>query len=181
MNEEILSKIISNILRHNPLHYNISIDDEGWAKIIDVLNGIRNRHNEFANITKEDLLKMIEKSSKKRHEIQDEKIRAYYGHSFSVKKNITNCSPPEKLFHGTSLSNVHSIRQYGLKNMDRQFVHLSEIKEDVVIVAKRKSKDIVILAISALNAYNDGVEFYKEGSVWLTKNIDSKYISVIEH
>jgi len=181
MNEETLSKIISNALRHNPLYYNISLDEEGWTNINDILNGIRNRHNEFTDIKEEDLVKMIENSLKKRHEIKGNKIRAYYGHSFLVKKNITKVSPPEKLFHGTSLFNFDSIRQDGLKNMDRQFVHLSESIEDVIVVAKRKSKDIVILVIYALNAYNDGIEFYKEGNVWLTKNIDSKYISVFEH
>ena len=40
MNIEKLSKFISLILRHKPEEIGISIDESGWAKVEDLINGI---------------------------------------------------------------------------------------------------------------------------------------------
>ena len=42
MNIEKLSKFISLILRHKPEEIGISLDDFGWAKTEDLINGINN-------------------------------------------------------------------------------------------------------------------------------------------
>lgn len=40
MNIEKLSKFISLILRHKPEEIGITLDDFGWAKVEDLINGI---------------------------------------------------------------------------------------------------------------------------------------------
>lgn len=94
LNYENLSKELSYALRHAPLEYNLKLDDEGWVEIKCLLDSFQNK-SEWTNLTKEDLVDMIEISTKKRHEIKDNKIRAVYGHSTPEKIQHEQKLPPE--------------------------------------------------------------------------------------
>ena len=89
-----LSREISYILRHNPLKYNLTLDKEGWADINDLLQKL-NARSEWNGLSKKDLEKMIASSNKKRHEIQSDKIRAFYGHSLKEKVQKNPFQPPK--------------------------------------------------------------------------------------
>lgn len=63
--------------------------------------------------------------------------------------------------------------------MSRLYVHLSKDIDTALKVGKRHGNPI-ILKISSGDMYRDGYKFYlSENSVWLTKNIDVKYIEVM--
>ena len=49
---------------------------------------------------------MIEKSEKKRHEIKDGRIRAFYGDSIPMKIWKEEKTPPDILYHGTARRKV---------------------------------------------------------------------------
>jgi hypothetical protein len=68
---------------------------------------------------------MIGGSSKRRHEIVGERIRALYGHSVPSKLPRERAMPPAILFHSTSPNAADAITHDGLKPMSRQYVHLS--------------------------------------------------------
>lgn len=89
-----LSKEISYALRHAPWEYELELNDSGWVEINQILEAL-NRKEEWPHLTEQDLHTMLEVSDKKRHEIQDGKIRALYGHSVPQKimkvKLIWNC------------------------------------------------------------------------------------------
>ncbi|MCB6406212.1 MULTISPECIES: RNA 2'-phosphotransferase [Streptococcus] len=89
-----LSREISYILRHNPQKYNLTLDKEGWAVINDLLQKL-NARSEWNGLSKKDLEKMIASSNKKRHEIQSDKIRAFYGHSLKEKVQKNPFQPPK--------------------------------------------------------------------------------------
>ena len=50
-------------------------------QLLDALN----KDEKWESISEKDLIVMIQKSEKKRHEIAKGKIRAYYGHSVPMK------------------------------------------------------------------------------------------------
>jgi putative RNA 2'-phosphotransferase len=171
-----LSKVISHALRHDPLYYNLQLKDKGWIDIDILLRSISKRVPEFSYVTKGHLLEMINESKKRRHEIQDNSIRATYGHSLPGKFVENHEIPPEFLFHGTTSDSLKGILDYGLLPMKRQYVHMSETIEEAMQVAKRKSLRIELLRINSMNAYTGNVKFYKVGIVWLTDFIPPKYI-----
>ncbi|EAE4192982.1 RNA 2'-phosphotransferase, partial [Listeria monocytogenes] len=71
------------------------------------------------------------------------------------------------------------IEKKGLVPMSRQYVHLSEDIETANLVGKRKDKNPIILEISALEAWNEGVNFYYGNEkVWLADAIPSKFIAI---
>lgn len=79
-----LSKEVSYALRHAPWEYELELDDEGWVSIEQILIALR-RDKQWESITENDLIEMIDKSDKARHEILNGKIRALYGHSAPKK------------------------------------------------------------------------------------------------
>ena len=74
-----LSKFLSYILRHHPEKFDICLDDKGFADLEKILRILKNRYPK-KKITKKTLQEMIKRSNKKRFELREKKIRAYYGH-----------------------------------------------------------------------------------------------------
>lgn len=171
-----LSKEISYALRHSPLEYGLELDNNGWVRLQELLTALRKKE-EWKTLEIKDLIKMIELSDKKCHEIVDGKIRAQYGHSISTKIQKDATAPPEYLYHGTARRFNRSIKEKGLLPQDRQYVHLSVDIETAAQVGKRRDESPVILIIKAKLAWKNGVCFYKgNDKVWLADAIRSKYI-----
>ena len=174
-----LSKTIAKALRHSPWLFELEIDDEGWTPVEDLLAALAREHSEWRHLTETNLAEMNAQSEKKRYEIQDGKIRAYYGHSLPGKLLKTPAEPPNILYHGTTDEAIDAIRQSGLRPMRRQYVHLSMDRETANLVARRKKGSIVILEIRAGQAHRNGVRFYLGNEmVWLSDPIPPEYIVV---
>lgn len=176
MDYEKLSKEVSLALRHAPWEYELEMDDEGWVLVEQLLHSLNSTYV-WEKVRVEDLEKMIDCSEKKRHEIVDGKIRAFYGHSIPMKIQKEERKPPEILYHGTAQQFLSSIMQYGLLPQARQYVHLSQDIETAKIVGKRRNSKPIILKINAEVANKKGIKFYfGNEKVWLANNIPSEFI-----
>lgn len=161
------------------LEYQLEIDREGWVEVDKLLDALHKREK-WINITKSDLVSMIEQSEKKRHEIKDGRIRAFYGHSVSCKISKEEKMPPEVLYHGTARRFLKSIYKNGLQPQSRQYVHLSQDIKTAQDVAQRHDIKPCILIVHAKIAWDDGIKFcIGNENVWLADNIPSKYIAVM--
>ncbi len=171
-----LSKTISHALRHEPEAYNLKLDPEGWVDLSELIAALKTRG--WKHLQQQDILAAMEKSEKKRFQIQEDRIRAYYGHSTSEKIQKQQQIPPVILYHGTSTANLDSILEKGLLPMDRQYVHLSEDTTTALIVARRRNtNETTILTVQALQAHQQGITFYREeNGVWLSEPIPPSYI-----
>ena len=168
-----LSKLMAYILRHDPAKFGISLDRYGLAKLSDFLSAVRSVHPWIEKAHIEDI---VGRSEKRRFEIVEEKIRAIYGHSIEVEPLAEPIQPPQFLYHGTSLAALVEIRKDGLKPMQRQWVHLSISEEDALEVGRRKAQTPIILRIKASLAHQSGIEFRREGDVFLVKAIPPEFI-----
>ena len=175
---EKLSKEVSYALRHAPWEYELEIDEQGWVSVVQLL-GALHEDEKWENLGEEDLQHMIDNSEKKRHEISDGKIRAFYGHSIPIKITKEEKEPPELLYHGTAKRFFPLIIETGLLTKKRQYVHLSQDIETAFAVGKRHDEKPIILEICALDAWKNGVKFYYGNEkVWLADEIPSKFITV---
>lgn len=147
-----LSKEISYALRHAPWEYELEMDEEGWVTVEQLLDALH-RDVKWSNVTEENLVIMIQKSEKKRHEISNGKIRAYYGHSVPMKIVKEKKLPPEVLYHGTARRFLDSIKENGLLPKGRQYVHLSQDVETAYSVGLRHDSKPCILKIDAKQAW----------------------------
>ncbi|WP_028973065.1 RNA 2'-phosphotransferase [Spirochaeta cellobiosiphila] len=171
-----ISKFLSYILRHKPDAIGITLDQNGWASIDDLL--LKSRDS-GTDISREDFFAVVEQNDKKRFSLSDDrqKIRAAQGHSLDVDLALEAQTPPQHLFHGTATRFLESIMKEGINSGSRQKVHLSTDKETALKVGQRHGKPIV-LTISASQMHKDGFRFnFSENGVWLTDKIPTEYIN----
>jgi putative RNA 2'-phosphotransferase len=156
----------------------LSLDEEGWIGIDKILDSM-GKYGNIIEIKKENLYELVANQQKNRFEIRYDRIRALYGHSITIKKRNT-VIPPDVLYHGTSPRNLASIMKQGLKNMGRQYVHLSTDIDTATEVGKRRNEKPEILRIDSKTAYDDGVLFYKgSDTIWLSENVLSRYLEIV--
>ncbi len=173
MNKTSISKYISKILRHQPSIIGITLDDEGYADVNELIDGI--------GISQQLLEEIVKEDQKQRYSFNKDhtKIKANQGHSIDVNVHLTKSLPPDILYHGTCTRFIDLINQEGIKSMSRQYVHLSKDIETAKMVGSRHGK-VVVLEINTKAMINDGYEFYlSDNAVWLTKYIPTKYIRTI--
>ncbi len=181
MNITDLSKTISYALRHKPEEYGLTLDSEGFVWVEELRDAIRKTVPKYANIELADIYKAAACSDKKRHEILNGKIRAYYGHSCQNMIEHEAATPPDVLFHGTNPALWETIQQEGLRPMTRQMVHLSSDRATAEIVGKRKADVPMILRVDAKRAAADGVVFFiGNDDIWLAETVPAKYIEQIK-
>jgi putative RNA 2'-phosphotransferase len=175
-----ISKVLSHALRHEPWLYELELDDEGWASLDAVLAALREERTEWRDLSRADVERMIESSSKRRHEILGDRIRALYGHSVPGKLRRERGTPPPVLFHGTSPEAAKVILHDGLRPMSRQYVHLSVDTAMAREIGRRKSKMPVLIEIDARGAHEAGVVFYEGNErVWLADVVPMRFMRVV--
>lgn len=169
------SRFLSLVLRHKPEVAGITLDSHGWAEVDALLAGMAPRHT----LTMAQLEEIVRTDDKQRYAFNDSKtrIRANQGHSVPVDVELTECEPPELLYHGTGEKYVDSILKHGLIPKTRLYVHLSKDVETAKLVGLRHGTPVVFTVQSG-EMYRHGARFYRsENGVWLTERVPSQYLS----
>lgn len=173
-----LSKFLSYVLRHHPDSIGLSLNDEGWASITELLEKA-NVHGK--NVSHADLMRVVAENDKQRFRLSDDglMIRASQGHSIQVDLALSPQQPPAFLYHGTATRFLNSILVEGLKAKSRQQVHLSENKDTALKVGQRHGKP-VILEVAAMQMAEQGLLFYlSDNGVWLTESVEVRFLRVL--
>lgn len=170
-----LSVFISLILRHKPEVVGVHIDEQGYANVEELIQGVRKSGRALDFHMLEEL---VIGDKKRRYSFNATKtwIRANQGHSIAVKVPLAELEPPEFLFHGTATSSVESILRDGIQRMSRVYVHLSDNVETARQVGKRHGEPVV-LRVTANQMHRDGYRFYlSENGVWQVDFVPKHYI-----
>lgn len=191
--QESLSKLISHALRHEPDKYGLELDTEGWVEMENLIQTLRQKDSGWQSLRYYDVLRMIDASEKKRHEVKTQRIgpeykntyrwfiRAKYGHSIEGNIYQEKIEPPEILYHGTTDTALEDILIDGLKPMGRQYVHLSGEIGEAIRVGKRRQESPRILKVNASQAFKNNVNFYRgNDKIWLSDEIAPEYIELLE-
>jgi putative RNA 2'-phosphotransferase len=171
-----LSKFLSLILRHKPETIELTLDENGWADVAELIY-LANKHNKTP-LTQALLKEIVVNNDKQRFAFNEDKsrIRANQGHSITIDLDLIPQTPPDILYHGTATRFIESIRDRGLIAQSRQHVHLSLDKETAIKVGSRHGKPVV-LNIWAAKMHLAGFEFFRSNNgVWLTKQVPVEYI-----
>ncbi|CAM4001699.1 RNA 2'-phosphotransferase [Flavobacterium branchiophilum] len=172
------SKFLSLVLRHAPETIDLALDENGWANVAELIEKCNKNHNK---IDFDNLVTIVETNDKKRFAFNEDqtKIRANQGHSIEVDLNLKEVTPPDILYHGTVASALSEIKEFGLKKMSRQHVHLSKDIETAIKVGARRGKPI-ILEIDSKRMKDENFIFYvSENGVWLTDAVPSQFIKLL--
>lgn len=175
MNLENISKYMCLILRHKPEAIGITLDEHGWANVVELIDGIRKDNPGF---DLDHLYEIVETDSKGRYSFNEDKtlIRCNQGHSIPVDVELKEAKPPKQLWHGTGEKYVSAIDEQGLLHKNRLYVHLSTNEETAIKVGKRHGKP-VLYTVNAEGMYQDGYKFFlSKNGVWLTDHVPVKYL-----
>lgn len=192
------SKALSYILRHGGTAVGLTFDEEGFATVDDALRALYVLGRIHAQLTRADLLAVVDDPSNPRFERRGDRIRARYGHSAASvappadeepeaapsppppAPALVPETPPAVLYHGTSKEAADQILAgAGLGPRTRQYVHLSADRDEARRVGRRHAEHPVILRIDALRAAEAGVEFGRAAErTWLTPHVPAEYIRV---
>jgi putative RNA 2'-phosphotransferase len=171
-----LSRRLSLVLRHRPETAGLTLDANGWVPVVDLLTALR--------ISRAELDVVVRDNDKSRFAVAAgadgvERIRANQGHSRRVRVDLDlpPAQPPATLFHGTPRSNLVPILREGLRPRGRQHVHLSPDVATALVVGRRRSSDVAVLAVEAAAMAEAGHVFHRsENGVWLTAAVPVAFI-----
>ncbi|GAA4595854.1 RNA 2'-phosphotransferase [Planotetraspora phitsanulokensis] len=168
-----VSKYLSKHLRHQPERIGITLDENGWVAVDDLLRAVA-AHG--FPVSETELAEVVANNDKQRYSVMDGRIRANQGHSVPVDLDLPPVEPPEHLFHGTVAAALPSIRDEGLRPMSRHHVHLSPDRETATRVGARRGRPIV-LTIGSGSMHAAGHVFYRsDNGVWLVDHVPPSFI-----
>jgi putative RNA 2'-phosphotransferase len=170
------SKFLSYVLRHGPDSIGLTLDENGWASIDDLLAKAAASGRAIDRAT---LLEVVATSDKKRFTLSPDgiRIRAAQGHSVAVALGLEPAFPPDTLYHGTATRFLEAIRAQGLKPGERQQVHLSADAATARAVGARHGKPVV-LRVAAGAMHEAGMAFFRaDNGVWLTDHVPAQFLS----
>lgn len=182
MNEKQItgtSKFLSLVLRHQPQLIGITLDEQGWVSVEELLQQA-NAHG--TKIDLELLKHVVETNAKKRFAFDEggQKIRASQGHSVEVDLGYEPQIPPATLYHGTGQQSVTGILAAGIEKRSRQHVHLSFDRETAINVGSRHGKPAIFIVMAG-EMHKNGHAFYlSENKVWLTDEVPSAFLRLEE-
>ena len=174
-----LVRTLTFALRHNPWHFGLELDAQGWTMLDELVIAIRFNRYDWALVDEIVLMTAIEGMD--RFEVRDGRIRATYGHSIELGELPPAASPPHLLFHGTTQEALPAIRRDGLKPMGRRFVHLTSNRDYALLVASAKQGHAVVLVHAAVA--NDSGQVFRRANkhVWLTDRVDASFLVIEPH
>jgi putative RNA 2'-phosphotransferase len=176
INDKTISKFLSLVLRHKPETIGLSLDEAGWA---DVSQLLQQAAAHAVPISLDKLKEIVSANDKHRFVFSEDqqRIRAAQGHSLAVDLQLKEMVPPERLYHGTALQNIASIKAQGLQKRERQHVHLSTDRGTAKSVGARYGKPYIFTVASA-RMHRDGFHFFlSDNGVWLTDRVPPEYLS----
>ena len=171
-----ISKLLSLVLRHKPEYIGITLDNEGWTTVPELINRINQKGIDLDFTT---LQIIVDTNDKKRFAFNNDKtlIRASQGHSVEVELNYKPEVPPSVLYHGTAINNVPAIRENGLQKMNRHHVHLTASKDTALKVGQRHGKPVILTIQAFLMLEQQHIFYVSDNGVWLADHIPAAFIS----
>lgn len=182
MRNDRLGRYLTSILRHDPERIGMTMDENGWLNLEDMLKNINNV--EKLKLTRENVENEVKVDEKGRFEISKDGlfIRCLQGHSKGLTKiefeEINEIDViPKILIHGTRGSLDKLLEDEGLRKGQREYVHLIEdIKVATENGERWKEKNVLIIYIDAHSMKKDGFKFLRsKNNVWLVDNVPPKY------
>jgi len=173
-----LGRIMAGVLRHFPERFELSMDPHGWVDVRSLVDAIRARRNQFHWLRSHHVKALVATDPKGRYQLDNERVRATYGHSLEIDLDLPTDNIPDTLFYPATEEEVPIILETGLKPSDRRHVHLSLSPENAVSAGEHRTDKPVVLKVDAKAAIEGGVLIKRAGkTVFITKEVPADYLS----
>jgi putative RNA 2'-phosphotransferase len=150
---EQLGRLVAGALRHFPDDLGLAMDPRGWVDLLALSDVIQKRHHWADRNT---LVALVESDPKKRYEINNDKIRARYGHSVNIDLDHPENTLPY-LYYGANEEEADRIMEIGLKSASQRYVHLSTTPEKAWQVGTFRTSNPKVIKIDSAAAKENGI------------------------
>lgn len=174
---ERITRALAFMLRHQPEEFDLELDRFGWGDLEDVIYALQERIG--SHVEDEDVEEAIAASDRQRYEIKDDKIRALYGHSFPIDPGEPT-EPPDELFIGVGSRDAARAEEKGLRSGRRAFLHLARTEEEAREAGRRAAREYAVITVFAGEAFDEGIDFYDRGSLFLADEVPVEFLEVGE-
>jgi len=171
--KEELKNLLLEILREDPDHYGIVVDEWGFIGLEQLRLATRMLCN-WA--TGEQIDQLITDESL--FENYSDRIRARNGHRYFIRPQPEPVTSPSKLYHGLPQLLLSSVIKYGLKPLGTRYIYLAETADEAWYQGIKLNASPTIVMVLAQQAQQAGVQFYKSERDYLCENIPPRFISV---
>lgn len=173
-----LGRTVGHLLRHVEELSSLKRDERGFVSLEVLLAVMQHSGGCPPNLTRDELEDFLRQHAD-RFEIEQDQVRARYGHSLPGYTPGDASIPPERLYHATSQRLLRSIQREGLRPMERRFVHLTSDADYARTIAMGVEGDPLILRVDAEQAERQGAHFWQANRhVWLTEGIAPEFLQV---
>jgi len=170
---ERITRSLAFMLRHQPELFDLELDPLGYASLDETVRALNEKLGE--RVVVEDVLDAVQAGDRQRYEIVGDRIRALYGHSIPVEPGPA-AKPPETLYVAIPSRDADRARRFGLRGGRRRFLHLATTVEDAREAGRRLDWEYTVLSIRALDAWEEGVDFYDRISLWLAQEVPTHFL-----
>ncbi|MFY0511556.1 RNA 2'-phosphotransferase [Streptomyces anulatus] len=168
-----VSKYLSKHLRHQPERIGLTLDENGWVAVEELVRAAA-RHG--FTFSRAELDHVVAANDKRRFTVEGDRIRANQGHTVAVDLDLAPAEPPAYLYHGTVARVMDAIRAEGLRPMARHHVHLSPDRETATRVGARRGRPLV-LTVDAGAMHRAGHVFrVSANGVWLADAVPPQFL-----
>ncbi len=174
---ERITRSLAYMLRHQPEEFDLELDAQGYGDSERIVQALNERLGEPVSMA--DLEDAIHSGDRPRYEIVGNRIRALYGHSIDVEPGEPS-RPPEVLHVGISARDADRAMRYGLRGGRRRFLHLALTTDDAREGGRRTGRDYVILTVYALDAWEEGINFFDRKALFLAEQIPIEFLEIGE-
>ena len=173
---EQLGRLVAGALRHFPEDLGLSMDSNGWIDL-DIFSEVLHKRHRWAN--KRAIIALVQSDPKNRYEINNNKIRARYGHSVDVELDHPE-NKLSKLYYGASEEEADRILEIGLKATSQRYIHLSTTAEKAWHVATFRTGNPRIIQADAAAAQNAGVKMMTVNEdIVISEEIPPQFLNII--
>ncbi len=173
---EQLGRLVAGALRHFPDDLGLAMDSMGWVDLSSLGDVVQSRHR-WAN--KSLVIGLVQSDPKKRYEINNDRIRARYGHSVKVDLDHPENKLP-KLYYGASEEEADRILEIGLKPASQRYVHLSTTAEKAWHVATFRTGNPRVIQVDAAFAQKAGIKMMTvNDDIVISDMVPAEYLSIL--
>ncbi|MGA1821478.1 MAG: RNA 2'-phosphotransferase [Thermoplasmatota archaeon] len=178
---ESLGRIMAGILRHFPERFHLEMDEEGFVDIYRMVSAIkRKRGDRMRWLRPTHIIGLVETDKKGRYQVENNHVRATYGHSIELSMSLPTDNIPERLYYPSTQDDLEKHLSEGLVPEGRTMVHLSRTYRDAFEAGShRGDAEPIILRIDADMAQDNGIIIQRAGkTVYTVEEIPSDFIKV---
>lgn len=172
---ERITRSLAFMLRHQPEAFDLEVDAFGWADLDEVVRALNERLGE--PVDRDDVFDAVEAGDRVRYEIRAQRVRALYGHSIPVEPGEPS-KPEEILYVAIPSRDVERAMRFGLRGGRRRFLHLALTKDDARESGRRAAREYTVLSIEAIEAWEEGINFYDRAALWLAEEVPTQFLEV---